>query len=72
MTDDWKGESLIRGRKPSQKQRHSNGMSALVAAAHEKRRQAGLLPPGHAFHDRFVRTVFSDMAKAAREEGGDK
>jgi hypothetical protein len=72
MTDDWKGEALIRGRKPSQKQRYSDGMSALVATAHEKRRQAGLLPPGHAFHDRFVRTVFSDMAKATREGGGEK
>ncbi len=61
MSDDWKGEHLIRGRGLSGMARRSNSMSALSNIAHEKRRRAGIPVPAKLEHDGFVTRVFRTM-----------
>lgn len=63
MSDDWKGESLIRNRKPTKAERQSAGMSAVSSIAAEHRRRAGIPPNGQANHWGFVKHLFADLSK---------
>lgn len=69
VADDWKGEHLIRARKPTKDERRSFGMSAVSSLTHEKRRRAGIPANGDAQHKRFVKSIFIDLSKY--RDGGD-
>lgn len=66
MTDDWKGEHLIRDRKPSRAERQSTGMSAVSSLSHEKRRKAGIPPNGQKNHWGFVQGLFKDLREISQ------
>lgn len=40
--EDWKGEHLIRARKPTREERQADGMRVINNLHHERRRQAGI------------------------------
>lgn len=66
MTDDWRGEHLIRGRVPGKAERQAAGMSVVSSLSHELRRRAGIPVAAKREHDKFVTRVFRDIHQIER------
>lgn len=62
MTDDWKGEHLIRAR-PTLAQRKSEVRRLVSSIAHENRRAKGIVHPAAKAHGQFVLMALIDSAR---------
>ena len=61
MTEDWRGEHLIR-RRPTAAERKKAGCSAMASTIADMNRRKGIKPQSAADHDRFVRGVFKELS----------
>lgn len=67
MSDDWKGEHLIRISQPDEHRRRSGNMQVINSMVAERNRRFGIKPNGAAQHDRFVKSLFRQMRKDSED-----
>lgn len=61
MSEDWKGEHFIRGRKLPSAERRGEDSSIKATLAHAKRRAAGIPLPAKDQHDKLLSSVMIDL-----------
>lgn len=61
MSEDWKGEHFIRGRKLPSAERRGEDNSIKATLAHAKRRAAGIPLPAKEQHDKLLAAVMIEL-----------
>lgn len=63
MQDDWRGEALIRGRRPDEKERRATNTSLANYIGRQNAKKDPQESEGRRIHKRMMQGVFIDLMK---------